>query len=136
MDTLLNILTGIILGVFGVIMTIKANKPRLIISGGDGGSSKDKQHWSITISNSPKFLGFPLDGASAQNVRAYIELMSSKELYAVYWSDQPNNKLENKISISPGQQQILKLFFWNKDTKGYYIVNETGEPISYFKINN
>lgn len=120
--------------IFGAIISVKyslrAHKPKLIISGGGGGGNQQKQTWRISISNRPSFLGQNLDGESARDVHALIRLDEKKsQSYFIYWGHEHNHR----VTLEPGQQQSLELFHWHEGSKGYFIVDNNDESVALFQ---
>lgn len=89
---------------------IKAQKPKLIISGSGSGGNQQTHCWNITISNLPSFLGNYLYGELALEIRGSLHLKDSKSHYPVYWDPE---HVQN-ITIEPGQQHSLVLFHWTQ----------------------
>jgi hypothetical protein len=123
---------GIVVTFFGNWYNFKAQRPRLIASGGGSGGNDQEQRWTITISNRPAFLGQNVDGESARDVSVLIrpEDSGSEEFYSILWDSQPP---ERRATIEPGQDRSLTLFRWNKHSEGYFIVDDSGEPVARFQ---
>jgi hypothetical protein len=126
------LVAGAVAGSFiSIRYSFKAQRPRLIVSGGGAGGSQNQHSWSITISNRPSFFGQNVDGAPARDVHAHLQPKErSSQSYMVFWDGQPN---EPRANIEPGQQRSLRLFHWREGAGGYYIVDSTGEPVARFQ---
>lgn len=116
--------------IISVRYSLRAHRPKLIISGGGGGGNQHKQTWRINISNRPSFFGQNLDGESARDVHAHIRLEEKKsQSYFVYWGHERNYR----VTIEPGQKQSLELFHWQEGSDGYCIVDDNDEPVARFQ---
>ena len=124
------LVTGAFIGaIISVIYSLRAHRPKLIISGGGSGGNQHGQKWQISISNRPSFFGQNLDGESARDVHAHIRLEQKRsQTYAVYWGNQG----DQRVTIEPGQRQSLELFAWQEDSEGYCIVDSNGDPVARF----
>lgn len=125
----LNIIFLILGGIVGVQYSLRANKPKLIISGGGGGGNPDLYTWRINIVNRPSFFGQVLDGEDARDLRAHIRAdKSNSRSYSIFWGYEKNYQ----TTIKPGQQQSLELFHWKEGVDGYLIVDNKGEYLAKF----
>jgi hypothetical protein len=125
------LLVGAVVGaVISVSYSLRARRPKLVISGCGGGGNQTRRSWRITVSNRPTFLGKTLDGESARDVGAHIRLADAKsQSYATFWGHQR----EHRTTIAPGDHRSLELFHWEKATDGYFIVDNSGEPVARFQ---
>lgn len=130
-SAIIYLLLGAILGaLISVHYSLRAQKPRLIISGGGGGGNQHRQTWQLNVSNRPSFLGQALDGDSARDVYPLIRLRDKKsQPYPVFWW--PGG--EHRVTIEAGEQKPIALFHWFEGSKGYCIIDGTGEPIARFE---
>ena len=72
---------GVVLGAtLSVVYSIKAKRPRIVINGGGSGGNQSSYSWNIGLSNLPRFLGHPLEGETAREVRAFIRLDEPKAI--------------------------------------------------------
>ena len=125
------LLLGAIVGaIVSVVYSIRARRPRLLVSGGGGGGSQERYSWRISITNRPAFFGKALDGESARDVHAHIRLDEKRsQSYFLPWG----HEAEHRATIDPGQQRSLELFHWQRGTEGYCIVNNNGEAVARFQ---
>lgn len=115
--------------IVGVLYSLRAQKPRLIVNGSGGGGRPGKYRWNLTITNRPSFLGRVLDGESARDVSAHIRLAKHRQRsYPIYW----DNATERTKTIEPGQAVPLMLFTWEDAESGYFIADETGSAVARF----
>jgi len=116
--------------IISVRYSLRAQRPKLIVSGGGGGGNQTKQTWNINIANRPSFFGQYLDGESARDVHAHIRLDEKKaRSYLIHWG----NEGDQRVTIEPGKQQSLKLFHWHEGSEGYCIVDNKDEPVARFQ---
>ena len=125
------LIVGAVVGaVISVWYSLKAQRPRLIVSGSGAGGNKDRYAWRINISNRPSFLGQPIDGEAARDVHAHIRLKDPKsQSHMVFWG----HEYESRATIEPGQKRSLVLFGWEANNKGYFVVDGKGEPVARFQ---
>lgn len=128
--TLYLVLGAVIGALVSVSYSLRAHRPKLIISGGGGGGTANRRSWHITIANRPSFLNKPLDGESARDVHANLRADEAKsQSYTVYWGGQR----EDRATIEPGQSRPLELFHWERGVGGYCVVDASGEPVARFQ---
>lgn len=121
----LGVLAG---GFIGIRYSFRAQRPRLLIVGGSSGG--DPPSWSLTVTNYPSFLGQRVDGASAQNVRAQLDVIREpRNAYPLLWNDQSD---PNHATIQPGQQRSLRLFQRDDGNPGYFVADSSGKPVARF----
>jgi hypothetical protein len=122
---------GVVAGAFvGIRYSFKAQRPRLRITGGGGSSGGNRRTWSISISNYPSFLGQRVDGASAKNVRAQINVLRRPPHgYQIFWNRPPG---ESQATVEPGQQASL-LLFHQDEHPGYFVADATGKAVARFR---
>jgi hypothetical protein len=54
------LVVGVVLGALvSIYLTVKAYRPRLIISGEGSGGSQEMHRWSVTVTNRPTYFGVP-----------------------------------------------------------------------------
>jgi len=126
------LVVGAVLGaVVSIYISIRAQKPRLIISGGGSGGNQQGQRWSINIMNQPKFFGVPFAGETARDVHAWLRLRErDSSHYMLSWIGQGQ---QAHAAIEPGQSQSLELFSWIAGGKGYCVVDQSHEPVARFE---
>jgi len=129
------LVVGAVLGsLISVGYGIRAQRPRLLVSGGGGGGNQDRQRWNIAISNRPSFFGVNLDGEPARDLTAWIRLNETgSPLYMLYWDGVTG---EQQATIEAGQQRPLNLFHWRKSEPGYVVVDAAGDPVARFESRN
>lgn len=121
---------GVLAGaVVGTRYSFKAQRPRLRISGGSSGG--DPPIWSMLITNHPSFLGQRVDGASAKNVRAQIDVLRDPANgYQLFWNHQSG---ESQATVDPGQTCTLTLFHRDQEQPGYFVADAKGKPVARFR---
>lgn len=126
------LIAGAIAGAFiSIRYSFIAQRPKLIASGGSSGGNQHQYSWSVTISNRPSFFGQNLDGESARDVHAHLQLKErTSQSYMVVWDGQPP---EQRATIEPGQKRSLELFHWKEGAEGYFVVDFSGEPVARFQ---
>ena len=126
------LILGAILGaVLSIYLTFKAQRPRLIVSGGGGGGNQQGQRWSLSVLNRPSFFGLPFAGETARDVRPLLKLRErDSKFYPLQWSTQAS---EHQITLEPGQAGSINLFSWTSGTRGYCVLDQTGEPVARFE---
>lgn len=130
-------LTYLFLGVFlgavvSVSYSLRAKRPKLLITGGGGGGNQQEHKWNITITNRPSFFGIALDGESARDVHAHIRLDErNSQSYFLPWRNL--NSSDHRVTIAPGQNQSLELFRWRRESPGYYLVDTNEVPVARFR---
>lgn len=122
---------GTIVGaVVSVRYSLRANRPKLIVGGGGGGGSAHQRSCNITIANRPSFLGQPLDGEAARDVRGWIRVRNARQqTYPVVWGPER----EYRVTIEAGQSNPLVLFHWKSGRSGFFVVDGNGEPVAAFQ---
>ena len=122
---------GAIIGaIVSVRYSIKAQRPKLIISGGGSGGNQQHHRWSVSLTNRPSFFGQNLDGEPARDIVAWLRLDEpSAQFHMLYWDGQP----QGGVTIEAGQQRSLQLFQWREGAQGYTIVDGSGEPVARFQ---
>jgi hypothetical protein len=125
------LIIGIVFGaLISVTYNIRAQSPRLNITGGGSGGNATKQSWRITISNRPSFFGKRIDGKPARDLHAHLGVVDEKsQRYGVSWGNENNPR----VTIDPGKEQFIELFHWQEDLEGYYVFDSGGDPIARFK---
>lgn len=125
------LVAGAVLGaMISAYLALKSQRPRLVIVGGGSGGNQQEHHWRVSVGNRPSFLGVPLDGESARDVSAFLRLKEKgAQGYPVYWS---GASTIHNITIDPGQANSLELFHWKASGKGYYVVDNIGDPVARF----
>jgi hypothetical protein len=112
-------------------VTISMQSPKLVHVASGGGGPPESETWRITISNQPAFLGRRHEGETAHKVRAFLHLKNRRSQgYAVYWENQPPI---DQIDIEPGENKSLLLFRWDRERKGFSIIDHTGEAVANFE---
>jgi hypothetical protein len=118
------LISGAILGAAtGTILTIRAQRPKLIVSGHGEGGNQQSRTWSLTIANQPSFLGFRLAGETASDLRASLEPRGrGRSVSQVLWSGHAN------VNIEAGKSQSIQLFYWFAEERGrYFLLDENGQ---------
>ena len=116
--------------IIGVICTIKAQKPNLVVQQKGSGGNQEKYTWNIGVSNRPSFFGTYFDGESAYDVYAQIRLdKKNGRSFPLYWG----NHGEPRVTIEAGKTQQLIIFHYFKDSEGYFLVDQKNEPVAQFK---
>ena len=126
------LVVGAILGaLISGYFTVRAQRPRLIVSGGGGGGNQQRQRWSISIMNRPTFFGVRFAGETARDLHAWIRLKNRPQShYPLAWSDQQQGRL---VDIEAGQSHSIELFSWFADKRGsYFVVDIADEPAAKF----
>jgi hypothetical protein len=128
--------SGIVFLVVGAILgalisgyfTVRAQRPRLIVSGGGGGGNQQRQRWSISIMNRPSFFGIRFAGETARDLQAWIRLKERPQsYYPLAWSGQ---LLGGKVDIEAGQSNSIELFSWFADKRGSYFVVDGSDELA------
>lgn len=127
------LLLGAMLGALvSIYATVRAQRPRLIISGHGSGGSRDRHHWSINIANRPTFLGIAFVGEAARDLQPWIRLAErDSRFYHLQWANP--QAPQQPIMLEPGQSHSISLFSWQAGTRGYCIVDASGEPVARFE---
>ncbi|WP_158885181.1 hypothetical protein [Rhodanobacter sp. L36] len=112
------------------LLSIRSNRPRLIISGGGGGGTSALQGWNITILNKPAFLGIPFAGEAAKDVSAWLRQKARNVSYPLLWDGLGAGQ---RATIDAGQTQSLQLFAWFSTTRGkYFLLDHAAQPVAEF----
>lgn len=126
------LVVGVILGAFASgYLTVKAQRPRLIVSGGGSGGDQHRQRWTVSIMNRPEFFGVPFAGESARDVHALLRLKERpSSIYPLSWSNHP----QHLITIEPGHTESLDVFTWFAANRGSYcVLDASQEPVARFE---
>lgn len=129
---LVNLLLGAIVGGFmGVYLTIRAQRPNLVLSGiGSGNSAKDGWSCSAQIANRPSILGMVLRGEPADHVTAHLRVIREGPnlgSWGCYW-----NNGESSFTLNPGYPSSITLFTSRQGERGYSIRYRDSEPLITF----
>jgi hypothetical protein len=126
------LVVGALLGAFvSILLTVKAQRPRLIICGAGSGSSSQGQRWSLSILNRPAFIGVPFAGETARDVHAWLTLRErDSSSYMLYWNN--GQQKDSAATIEPGQPQTVEVFSSFPGTRGYCVLDQAGEAVARF----
>ena len=126
------LVVGAVFGaLISIYLTVKAQRPRLIIAGGGSGGNQERQRWTLSVSNRPAFFGLPFAGETARDVHAWLRLREKdSSSYMLYWSGQSQ---EPRVTIEPGQSTSIEVFSWSSGTRGYCVLDQAGEPVARFE---
>ena len=122
---------GALLGaVASSYVAVRAQRPRLIISGNGSGGDQNRHRWTITLMNRPAFFGIPFAGESARGIHAWLRLKERpSSIYPLFWS----NHQEHQITIEPGHTESLEVFSWFPGDRGsYWVLNASQERVARF----
>lgn len=115
--------------VFGVIFSLRSNKPRLLIGGDLGGSNKLGKSVGVSICNQPSFLWHRFNGETAFDLRPWLTLEKPRsQPLPVNWVSSPGNA----ITIEPGLRENIMLFYWDKGDLTYCVKDSEGNSIATF----
>lgn len=112
------------------ILGINANNPKLIISGGGGGSTNVNgdmvRNVRLTIYNDPRFFGMKLDRKAAHITRVYLKDKKKNLNYPLSnnWIVQNSTDLSKDAIIENGDNRSLYLFL-KKDSSDKYCIYRT-----------
>jgi len=131
-SSLFYLIVGVILGALSSsYLSLKAKRPKLIIGGVGCGGNNEGQHWTLNVMNRPSFLGQAFVGETARDVNAWLRLRDrDSSNYLLYWNGQ---RPEPQTTIEPGQSQTIGIFSWSSGTRGYCILDQSGEPVARFE---
>jgi len=123
------LVVGAVFGaLISIYLTVKAQRPRLIISGGGSGGNQEGQRWTMSVLNRPAFFGLPFAGETARDVHASLRLREKdSSSYMFYWSGQTR---ESRVTVEPGQSNSIEVFSWFSGTRGYCVLDQAGEPVA------
>lgn len=114
-----------------LLLTLRVQRPRLVITGSGGGGSSKSHNWGLHISNLPTFFGLPFRGETAHHLNAWIGLHErDAENYPLYWV---GPQRESQIAIEPGESRELKVFSWEEGSRGYCVLDHQGQPLARYE---
>lgn len=119
-------------GFLGVYLTIFFNRPRLVLLGqGSGSTTSDTYYWAVNVANRPTFFGIPLSGETALDLTVSVTLdVAGGAGHMLFWPDRTD---DHRITLGPGIDRELRIFYWFRGTDGYCVVDGQQNAVSCYR---
>ncbi len=119
-----------VFGLVSIYVTSRIRRPKLALVGYVAEGDRTSRAVRLSVKNQPSFCGFPIKGAAAEAVSAFIvPKQVFPKHYRLCWEGQPGLQT---VTIGPGMERELTICQWTRGEHGYRIVDHTGNPVARF----